>query len=522
LEHLEDALDYNKNRRAKRKTHAARLITNNNRRAKRKLMLLRFVSAYLNPTECMRGMRQSSADILIMITLLVARFVFLLFSPAGLSGDAFGYVQTAQHIIDSGRLPPLTAQPMGYSILIAPLLFASGAGIARAVVVMNSLMDCSVVAILLHSAKRLFPFPYQRNVRLLCWLVAIIQPFTAETVTSVLTETPVMFFNFVGIWLLFASRSFIGTACGMASLGLASLLRIDILLLNAICVIIYLAFFEGMKCRKGAGIKACLVFLTFPGLMLIYQFYSSQQIGLIRYEPRFPGYDIWMRSWFALQKSEYERFAFDVGTSDWFGFDVVNYPARAFDSIAEHDRVSELLRTWRSEGYSTSVDRGFRDVGHNRFAHHPMRSFILVPTLRMAHYWINLDGALPYIRVMSIQRPFSTLIVAFALLLRLLLIFLAALGAYAIWFWQRAPVDKQLYLARFGSLVVLLRTMELGALGAILQRGLMEARYVVVAFPFLILLSFWGLHFLFVGEHPNIGVTTVRRHEPLSYREVDL
>ena len=455
-------------------------------------------------------------------TLLVLRLAFLLFSPAELSGDAFGYVEGAQTIISTGNLPPLSAHPSGYSILIAPLLFASGAGIARTVLVMNSLMDCSVVAILLHSAKCVFPLSYQRNARLLCWGVAVTQPFTAEMVNYVFTETPVMFFGFVGIWLLFVSRSFVGTAYGMASLGLASLLRIDILLLNVVCIIIYLAFFGGMRFGKRAGIKACLVFLIFPGLMLIYQFYSSQEIGFGRYEPQFTGYDAWMRSWFALQKGEYERLAWDLGRRDWFGFDVSNYPARAFDSIAERDRVAGLLGTWRSEGYSTSVDRGFKDIGYDRFAHHPMRSFILVPTLRMAHYWINLDGAIPYIRVLSIQRPFSTLIVAFALLLRLLLIFLAALGVYGIWFWQRAPVDKQLHLARFGSLVVLLRTMELGALGAILQRGLMEARYVVVAFPFLILLSFWGLHFLFVGEHPNIGVTTVRRHEPLSYREVDL
>jgi hypothetical protein len=435
----------------------------------------------------------SSADTTLMATLLVVRLAFLLFSPAELSGDAFGYVQRAQTIIDTGKLPPLFVQPTGYSILIAPLLFASGAGIARTVLVMNSLMDCSVVALLLYSAKRVFPLPFQRNARLLCWVVAAFQPFTAEWVASVLTETPVMFFDFVGIWLLFASSGFVWTACGLALLGFASLLRIDILVLNAISVIIYLVFFGRMK---RAGVKGCLVFLAFPGLMLVYQFYSTQEIGFLRYKPLYPGYDIWMRSWFALQKSEYERFAWDLGTRDWFGFDVSNYPARAFDSIAERDRVSELLRTWRSEGYSTSVDRGFGDIGHDRFAQHPVRSFLLVPSLRMAHFWINIDGAQSYLRVLLIQRPFSTLIVAFTLLLRLLLIFLAGLGAYAIWFWPRAPVVEQLPLARFASLFVALRTMELGALGAILQRGLMEDRYVIVAFPFVILLSFWGLRFL--------------------------
>jgi hypothetical protein len=191
---------------------------------------------------------QSSKDAMLMAILLVVRLVFLLFSPAGLFGDALSYVQAAQTIIDTGKLPPLFIQPRGYSILIAPLLLASGSGVARSVLVMNSLMDCSVVAILLHIAKRVFPLPYQRNARLVCWVVATIQPFTVEMVHFAYTETPVMFFNFVGIWLLFVSRSFGGTAYGMASLGLASLLRIDVLALNAICVIIYLVFFSGMTC----------------------------------------------------------------------------------------------------------------------------------------------------------------------------------------------------------------------------------------------------------------------------------
>jgi hypothetical protein len=328
-------------------------------------------------------------------------------------------------------------------------------------------------------------------------------------VTSVLTETPVMFFNFVGIWLLFASRSFIGTACGMALLGLSSLLRIDILVLNAISVVVYLVFFGGIKYRARAAIIGCSIFLTSPGLMLIYQFYSTQEIGFISYKPSTPGYDIWMRTWFALQKSEYERLAWDVGARDWFGFDVANYPSRAFDSIAERDRVAGLLSTWRSEGYSMSVDREFEDISHDKFTQHPARSLFLVPSLRMAHFWINIDGAESYLRILLIQRPVSTLIVGFTLLLRLLLIFLAGLGAYAIWFWPRVPVAEYLSLARFGSIFAILRTAELGTLGAIVQRGLMEDRYVIVAFPFVILLSFWGLLFL-------LGARSVSQLAPVS------
>jgi hypothetical protein len=319
-------------------------------------------------------------------------------------------------------------------------------------------------------------------------------------VNSVYTETAVMFLDFLGVWLLFISRSSIWTVSALALLGVASILRIDILLLNTICVIIYFVFFERIKCGWRAALKGCLVFLAFPGLMLIYQFFSTQEVGFLRYEPWNPGYYTWMRTWFALEKSEYERFAFDVGTRDWFGFDASNYPARAFDSVTERDRVSELLRIWRSEGYATPVDQGFLRIAQDRFTRHPVRSLLLVPSLRMAHFWINIDGAQSYLRILPIQRPFSTLIVACTLLLRLLLLFMAALGAYAIWFRFRTPVTDQLRLARFASLFVAIRTMELGALGVFAWAGLMEVRYAIVAFPFVMLLSFWGVRLL-LGEN---------------------
>ena len=253
-----------------------------------------------------------------------------------------------------------------------------------------------------------------------------------------------MFLDFIGIWLLFVSSSFVRTLCGLALLGLSSLLRTDVLVLNAISVVIYLVFFGGMKYGTKGAMKECFVFLMFPGLVLIYQFYSTQEAGFVRYEPSHSGYLTWMRSWFASEKSEYERFAWDIGTTEWFGFDVANYPTRAFESIAERNRVAELLKVWRSEGYSTSIDSGFRDIGFERFVQHPVRSFLLVPALRMANFWINLDGAQSYFQVIHIQRPFSLLIVAFTLLMRLLLILMAGLGAYVIWFQPQTSVVDQL------------------------------------------------------------------------------
>lgn len=433
-----------------------------------------------------------------MAFLVLGRLVFLLCNPMVLFGDGLAYVQAAQTIVDTGKLPPLFVQPRGFPLLIAPLLMASGPEIARTVIVMNSVMDSAVVAILLYSARSILSRPENRTLLRWCWLLAAFQPFTAQMVNSVYTETSTMFLVFVGVCLLFASHSFVTMAFGLGLLGLASLLRIDVLILNFLIVTIYLTFFRHEKFSPKVALFGFFLFCMFPFLMLTYQYYSTREIGLVRPDLVWnPGYYTWMRSWFAIEKTEYDRFHFDIGTKDWAGFDIANYPARAFGSDAERGRVSDLLATWRSEGYSEPVDRGFRELGIERFKENPMRSLVFVPLLRMAHFWINIEDAQSYLRVISLHRPISTLIVAFTFLFRLVLLFLAAVGTYAIWLRPPAPLTDQILFLRFASLFALLRTAELGALGIFAWGGLMEVRFIIVAVPFVILLSFWGIRHLF-------------------------
>jgi hypothetical protein len=442
---------------------------------------------------------QIPADFAIMASLLLGRLGLLLLSPTGLAGDAAEYVRAARIVIDSGKLPALYVQPRGYSLLIVPLV-ASGQEIDRAVLLMNALMDTSIVALLLWTANRLLPERQDRGLRLVCWLLVAIQPFTAEMVSSVYSETPTMFFVFVGAWLLFIPSSFVTRFVGFAFLGAASLLRIDVLILNIVASITYLVLFRRKAFDTRAVLLGLVLFCAFPISMLAYQYHSTQEIGLVK--PQFwqPGYYTWMRSWFAIEKIEHDRFAFAPGTTNWAGFDVANYPSRAFDSEAERHRVGNLLATWLTAGYTGSVDQGFQQLGLEKFKQHPMRSFVLLPLLRMIHYWINIDGAQTYLRVLPLRRPVSTLVVAFTILLRFVLIFFAAVGVYAVWSRALAHNTDQILLARFASLFMLMRTAELGVLGTVVWAGLMEVRYVLVAFPFVILLSFWGVRFLFRTE----------------------
>jgi hypothetical protein len=458
------------------------------------------------------------ADFAIMASLLFARLGFLLLSPTGggLVGDAVGYVGAAQTIVDSGKLPALVSQSRGYSVLLAPLLMVRGIEIDRAVLITNALMDFFVTALLLWTVKRILPEPKDRCPRLLCWLLVAIQPFTAEMVDTAYTETPTMFFVFVGVWLLFIPNNFGARIVGFASLGVASLLRIEVIVLNIVAIITYLVLFRRKAFDTGAVPLGLAVFCALPIFMLAYQYYSTQEIGLMKLQ-QLPhsGYYAWMQTWFAIEKTEFDPFAFDIGTTHWPGFDVKNYPSRAFDSATERNRVAELLAILRTAGYIGPVDQGFHQLALEKFKQHPVRSFVLIPMLRMIHYWINIGSAQTYLRVLPLRRPVSTLVVAFTISLRLVLILCAAIGTYFVWLRPPTPISDQVLLARFGSLLVLLRTAELGVLGAVTWGGLMEIRYVIVAFPFVIILSIWGVRYLAMwlsdSLPKNIGWNSLRK-----------
>lgn len=440
--------------------------------------------------------RRTLTDIAIMASLLLGRLAFLLLRTPGLSGDGPGYLKVAQTVIESRKLPELGVQPRGYSLLLAPFV-AMDLEVEPAVLIMNVLMDASVVALLLLSARRIFPEPADRTPLLLCWLLAVIQPFTAQMANAVLTETPTMFLVFVGVWLLFIPSNVIAWVSGFVFLGAASLLRIDVLALNVIGIVLYVALFYRNAFDKRAALLGWMLFCSFPVSMLAYQYHSTREMGLVRPDFPQPGYYAWMRRWFAFAKTEHDRFAFSPGSPNWPGFDVANYPSRAFDSSDERDRAAADLKTWRIAGYTETVDQGFRGLEREKTQQHPLRSFVFIPALRMIHFWINLDGAQTYFTALDLRRPTSTLAVALTLALRLLLIAVAVLGAYAIWFRPTLAVTAEVLFARFGSLLVLLRTAELGALGTVAWGGLMEPRYVLVVFPFVILLAFWGVRYVF-------------------------
>ena len=444
-----------------------------------------------------------SLDAFIVGLLLIGRIAFLLASPTGLSGDAQNYLSAAETIISTGRLPALYVQPRGFPLLISPLLLVAGNQIADAVLLMNVLMDTAVIAVLILLAWRLFSGPRQRMVRFFACAAVIFQPFTAEMVSSLYTEQASQFFVFFGICALVRFRSTADVpstpVVGPLLLGIASLLRTDLLPLNLAVLLLFFGLRSTTFDRffRKAALGAALYALC-PLSMLAFQYHSTGEIGFARIEQPRSGYMAWMRTWFALEKVEYDRLAFDVGTMGWPGFDTANYPGRAFESASERQQVAEILSNWRADGYTESVERAFRALANQRLRERPFHCYIVVPVARMLHFWINIDGAQTILRTVSIARPFSTVVVGLTILLKLGFFFLALIGTYSAWRTRTgsATYGTQLEFARLSSITVLLRTLELGVLGIFLIGGLMEVRYILVVFPFLIVLSLFGLQFI--------------------------
>lgn len=469
-------------------------------------------------------------ETIVIIALLLGRVVLLLASPAELSGDAHGYVSAAQHILATGQLPPLRVQPHGLSVLLAPLLAVSGSAIADAVLWAQVAMDTAVVVTLLLFVRRFFAGPQFALLRSVACLTIIVQPFTATMISSVYTEQVCQFLIFFGVMSLHFSASSkpmpLIPITGPLVLGLAGILRTELLALNLAILLAVLAlhinsYKPWTRCLRH-GVVMVALYAMLPCIMVGFQYASTGEVGLVKSKFHNPGYMAWMRTWFAFSHSQYDRFAFGPGKPDWPGFDAAAYPDRAFDTSEERQRVDELLQRWREAGYTVAVDQEFKELGEAKAQHNSLRHYLLIPMIRMCHFWVNFDGAQTILRTLPLKPPASTVVVGLTLLLRGGFLILGLVGFYAVWFrysYLRC-LGATVNLFRLASVAVFLRTLELGVLGAFVWAGLMEVRYVVVVFPLLILLSLGGLIYVTYARPAGVGrhLANVEANAPDSQR----
>src|SRR5262249_30739196 len=151
----------------------------------------------------------------------------------------------------------------------------------------------------------------------------------------------------------------------------------------------------------------------------------------------------------------------------------------------------------------------------------PVKYFFTIPLLRMAHYWINLDGAQSLLRTVNIKRPYSLGIVGITIALRVIFILFAVIGAATVWIpWPVFYLPPFLRaLGQAATIPVTLRTVELAALGTIVLDGLMEIRYANITFPAVILLAVVGARAVTVRMHARRSKGRPTSGGPASRRE---
>lgn len=152
--------------------------------------------------------------ILFVAILAVIRVASHALVEASIAGDGWGYFNRAFYIHEFGKLPPLTIQPVGYSIVLSKLATFGKEGLLQASVGIQQILDLAIVLALAYfgfvlSSK--ISFKSTRIAFILgCLSLLLIQPFTARLSNSLYTETSVMALSFLGVGLfsLLVSRCF--------------------------------------------------------------------------------------------------------------------------------------------------------------------------------------------------------------------------------------------------------------------------------------------------------------------------
>lgn len=442
-----------------------------------------------------------------LATLFISLRAIVLFlaCTGALSGDGPGYLDAARHFGDTGTLPFLRIQPHGYPVFIAPIVATFSENSIVAVQIVQALLDLALVALLGTIAWRALA-GYSSLFAGLVMVGVLVQPFTATMTSSLYTETVNMFLLTVS--LVFFARSYIKRRAPVAAsffLGLASLTRIELIPLT---VALGAFYWFMINFRQTASLRttsqkvngALIMFLALVAPlvgMVALQIFSTGQVGLVHFESRNPGYYAWMRTWFANDK-EYARFAFGLGRPGWEGFQLDAYPRKAFLDDKEREAVGDLLTQWSTRGYTPQVDRSFATISDNKKRLSPITYFLAIPLMRLANFWINLDGAQSLLRSVELQRPYSLIVVGITILLRAFFIVFALIGCLTVWIPRSAyrfPIFLRV-LGQAASVLVALRTMELVVLSTMFWGGLMEIRYANITFPAVILLSVIGFRAL--------------------------
>jgi len=465
------------------------------------------------------------------VTALAAGFclrLFFVFKYPMVSADTVLYEQMAgnwlQHHVYAmtvdGAIVPVDLRMPGYPAFLAIIYAITGrTGLEARVYVMMAqvavdLCACLVIAELAALLALLRPNPASwRRVFIVTLWIAVLCPFTANYTAVPLTEVFAGFFTAAALVALIA---LIWDACGgraslfrsewatrhaeaifaLASgflIGMGTLFRPETPLLLVVAWIVIgfiwlrekrvlfclqLVMLSALGCALPLVPWAVRNAVTLHEVQFLAPKNSNLPGELVPY-----GFMAWEKTWLFRVK--------DCYLVPWkLNGEVINLediPARAFDTAEEKDRVAAILEQYNNDvTLSPEEDAAFGELGRERTARHPLRTYVWLPAARAFTIWFTpriellpFSGQVFPLRQAWQEDPIDQSVTVGFFLLNALYVALAVWGAWRI---SRESASLRMAIALlFGY--ILLRTAFLTTIET------PEPRYVLVCFPGILALT---------------------------------
>lgn len=329
------------------------------------------------------------------------------------TGDALIYGGIAKNLLLSGSYaltvgagetyPTLIRLP-GYPLFLALCFKLFGMENYASAVWVQIVLELVGCLLLADFARRVAPARLSLGAaHCTLWLAALC-PFTAVYAANPLTEGPTLFVIALAMWCAakFAERPGWPTALGFTfAVTYAALLRPD-------GALVALAFGPALlltlvrrkdQIRVRGGVKrmvaVCVLLAVMPFAAWTWRNWSTFQV-IEPLAPRYAtdpgestqaGWVSWVKTWCLDFISTYEVYWNVPGDTLY----VSKLPARAFDSPQQYAETAALALDYNNSGeiLTPEIDARFAKLAKERYAAHPLRSYVLLPVGRVLDMWLR-------------------------------------------------------------------------------------------------------------------------------------
>ncbi len=328
------------------------------------------------------------------------------------TGDALIYGGIAKNLLLSGRYaltvgtgetyPTLIRLP-GYPLFLAACFKLFGMENYASAVWVQIFLELLGCLLLADFARRVAPARLSVGAaHCTLWLAALC-PFTAIYAASPLTEGPTLFVIAMAMW---CSAKFLERPGWPAALGFtfavtyAALLRPD----GALVALAFgPALLQALVRRKDRiqvrgvtrMVTVCVLLAVMPFAAWTWRNWSTFHVFeplAPRYatdpgEPTQAGWVSWVKTWCLDFISTYEVYWNVPGDTLY----VSKLPARAFDSPQQYAETAALALDYNNNGevLTPDLDARFAKLAKERYAAHPLRSYVLLPVGRVLDMWLR-------------------------------------------------------------------------------------------------------------------------------------